>query len=73
LVCKLPQQNIFIEKEKSLKIIKSHPDVVAGKMRGFNDNPRVLEKYKWVAGYHNDLVGMLKFKNECAVIEDLEG
>jgi hypothetical protein len=58
----------FVEKESSLRIIEHHHNTIAKKMRDFSENPKILSKYIWVADYHNDLINMIKFKDECAVI-----
>jgi hypothetical protein len=58
----------YIDKNESLKIIKQHHDIVLGKLKEHRDEPRILSKYEWIAAYHNDIVSMFTFKDECPVI-----
>ena len=60
----------FVEKESGLRIIEQHHNIITEKMREFDDSPRILSKYTWIANYHNDLINMIKFKDECAVIKN---
>jgi hypothetical protein len=58
----------YIEKDISLRIIQRHHDIVQEKLTTYRDIRKILSKYKWVADYHNDLVSMIKFKDECPTI-----
>jgi hypothetical protein len=58
----------YIEKEKSLNIIERHHCIVKEKLDEYRHAAKILAKYKWVADYHNDLVNMITFKDECAII-----
>lgn len=58
----------FIEKRPSLKLLEHHHDVVLGKLNEHRNEPRILSKYEWIAAYHNDIVSMFTFKEECPTI-----
>ncbi len=59
----------FVEKESSLRIIEQHHNIITQRISEFSENPRILSKYIWAANFHNDLVNMIKFKDECKVIK----
>ncbi|HBA89581.1 MAG TPA: hypothetical protein DCZ75_16820 [Geobacter sp.] len=58
----------FIQKEASLRILEEHRMIIKSKIVEFADTNNVLLKYKWIANYHNDLIGMISFKDECTFI-----
>ena len=58
----------FVEKEAGLRILEEHRVIVKSNIHDFADNNDVLPKYKWIAGYHNDLIKMSTFKDECKPI-----
>lgn len=59
----------FIDKGASLKILGHHHDIVLSKLKEYRDEPRIRSKYEWIAAYHNDIVAMFTFKEECPIIK----
>jgi hypothetical protein len=61
------QKVFYTEKTSSIRILNCHYDFILQMRHLHRGDKKILQKYQWAARYHDDIVGLISFKNECPV------